>query len=138
MNDGLIDTNVFVHAYMSDTHTDDCKRFLAALSRGDARAHLEGIVVHELTYVFPRVIKQFNRESVADLLLNVLEWPGIHCDDKALFAETLTRWKLTPGLSFADALLAARAIAQGIPVFTKNIRELVRQGAMVPDPLMGD
>lgn len=135
MSEGLLDTNVFIHAYMLDQHSEECRRFLAAVARGEVQAWLEVLVVHELTYAFPRVIKQFTRESLADLLLNLINWPGILCREKEVLVETLTRWKSSTGLSFVDAYLAASAGRSDMPVYTKNMRELVAQGVEVPVPL---
>ena len=41
----------------------------------------------------------------------------------------------TPGLSFADAYLAALAARPPVPVFTKNLREIRGQGIDAPEPL---
>ena len=108
MPDGLIDTNIFIHAQANDTHTEECRRFLFALARGEIQATLEPIVLHELSYGLPRVIKQMTKRDVAAYLLMVLGWPGV-LGEKALMADAVQRWSDTPGLSFADAYLAARA-----------------------------
>lgn len=46
---GLIDTNIFLHAQTTDVSSDECRRFLARLARGEERAELDLLVVHELT-----------------------------------------------------------------------------------------
>ena len=74
------------------------------------------------------------RADVAAYLLMVLSWDGI-VGDKDRMADAVRRWGSTPGLSFADAYLAAVASHRRCQVFTKNVRELRGQGAEAPDPL---
>lgn len=133
---GLLDTNVFVHAHTFDTASGECQRFLAALERGDVEARLEPLILHEMTYVLPRYLKQMTRSDIADYLLVVLGWRGVR-GDKALMVDTVERWRATPGIAFADAYLAALANRDGRPVFTKNVAELAGQGVTVPRPLPG-
>jgi predicted nucleic acid-binding protein len=131
---GLVDTNTFFHAQTHDVHSDECRRFLAALERGDVQAVLDPIVLHELSFVLPRYVKQMSRHDVATYLEVVLSWPGIQ-GDKGTMIDAVQRWRDTPGLAFADAYLAARAAAESRPVYTKNVRELRGQAVAVPDPL---
>jgi predicted nucleic acid-binding protein len=136
MADGLLDTNLFVHAMAKDSHGVECARFLRSLELGHQRAYLDPMVVHEVTYALPRVVKGLSRVAIATYLEKVVRWPGIVCD-RPLLEEALARWKRTHGLGFVDAYLAARASRDGVPIFSKNVRELVAQGATVPDPLSG-
>jgi predicted nucleic acid-binding protein len=131
---GYLDTNVFVHAITKDEHSDECRRFLEAVERGEIQARLEPIIVHEISYALPRFARQLDREDVAIYLLSVLEWPGILAD-KPILIETIQRWRQTPRLGFADAYLAAIAARDQAPVLTKNIRDLSGQGVDVPVPL---
>lgn len=134
MADGLIDTNVFLHAQANDSASAECRAFLEALAEGRVRARLEPIVLHELSYALPRFVKQMTRQQVAAYLAMVIGWSGV-LGDKDTLADTIQRWGNTPGLSFADAYLAALATRETCPVYTKNVRELTRQGISVPDPL---
>ena len=93
-------------------------------------------VLHELTYVLPRYLKQMTRSDVAEYLLMLISWPGVRCD-RQLFGDALRRWRDTPGLGFVDAYLAALAVRRGVAVYTKNVREFVGQGVEVPNPLPG-
>jgi predicted nucleic acid-binding protein len=107
-----------------------------ALEAGQARAHLEPLILHELSYALPRYLRQMTRQDVAAFLLMILSWAGV-VGDKGVMADGVRRWHDMPGLSFADAYLAALAAHRGCPVYTKNVRELARQGAVVPNPLPG-
>ncbi len=134
MEDGLLDTNVFIHAHSNDTASEECRRFLAALERGDVHAHLEPLILHELSSALPRYVQQMTRQDVAAYLLMILSWEGVR-GDKDVMADAVDRWRSTAGRSFADAYLAALAAERGCPVYSKNVRELAAQGAAVPDPL---
>jgi predicted nucleic acid-binding protein len=133
---GLLDTNLFIHAHANDSASDECRGFLAELESGRARARLEPIILHELSYALPRFARQMTRTDVAEYLLMVLSWDSIE-GEKEVMVDTVERWRSTPGLSFADAYLAAVAKAQRRPVYTKNVRDLIGQGADVVDPLPG-
>ena len=98
------------------------------------RAHLEPIILYELSYALPLNGKQMTREDVAEYLLMVLSWDAVQ-GEKRTMVDAVERWRDTVGLSFADAFLAARASEQGCPIYSKNVRELQGQGAEVPTPL---
>jgi hypothetical protein len=133
---GLVDINIVVHAHMTDAQSQECQDFLGRLRRGEEQAELDMLVVHELTYVLPRVMKQMDRRQVAAYVLMVLGWPGI-MGDKATLGDVLQRWGSSHGLAFVDAYLVVRSRQEGRAIFTKNARELITAGATVPDPLPG-
>lgn len=133
-SDGLLDTNIFLHAQTTDAHSDECRQFLSALARGTQQAWLEPLVIHELSYVFRRYVQQATKEDVASYLRTVLSWPGIR-GDKDLMIDAVERWSATSDLAFVDAYLAALASRRGAAVFTMNVRELTDQGVDVPRPL---
>ena len=135
-NVGVVDTNVFVHAHANDPLTAECQAFLSALAAGAVQAHLDPLVVHEMTYVLPRLVREITRADIAAYLLVVLDWPGIQ-GPLAVLRDAVRRWGRTPGLGFVDAYLAALAALRSSPVYTKNVRDLVGQGVPVPDPLPG-
>jgi predicted nucleic acid-binding protein len=131
---GLLDTNVFIHAHTTDAHAEECHRFLAGLEGGLIRARLEPLIPHELSYALPRYVKRMSRQQVAEYLLMVLSWDGVE-GEKDLMIETVQRWASTPGLSFADAHLAALANHRDCQVYTKYLREIRGQGIDAPDHL---
>ena len=130
----LLDTNVFIHAHANDSHTAECAQFLAALASGTVEAHLEPIVVHELTYALPHFVKGMTRQQIGAYVGMILSWPGVQ-GDKHLIADAVRRWVLTPGLGFVDAYLAVLALRRGCAVYTKNVRHLTGQGVAVPRTL---
>ena len=134
MNDGLLDTNVFLHAHTTDTHSVECRRFLAAVSRGDIQAILDPLVAHELSYVLPRLIKQMTRRDVAGYILQVLSWEGVR-GEKDLLADAVSIWRDAPTVAFVDAFLLARAQRESRLIYSKNLRDVLGRGAVAPDPL---
>jgi predicted nucleic acid-binding protein len=136
VNDGLVDTNVFVHAHATDAHSAECVRFLTAVEAGQVRAQMDPLVLPELSYVLPRFFKQMTRRDVADYLLVVLGWTGI-VGEKALLADSVELWRDTPGLAFVDAYLVTRAKGENRPIYSKNVEDIRPLGAAVPDPLPG-
>lgn len=134
MSDGLIDTNLFIHAQTTDRFSDECRAFLGALASGQIRARLEPLILHELSYVLPRYVKQMTRRDVAAYLAMVIGWEGVQCDRHVL-GDAVQRWRDTAGLSFADAYLTALATQLGCAVYTKNVREVAGQRVATPDPL---
>lgn len=134
MPDGLLDTNVVIHAHANDSLTAECRAFLSAIESGALRVRLEPLVLHELTYALPHYIKQMTRDEVAEYLLMVLSWDGVQ-GDRSVMIDAVQRWQAERSLAFVAAYLAAVATALHCPVYTKNVRELRSQGVAVPDPL---
>jgi predicted nucleic acid-binding protein len=134
MAEGLLDTNIFIHAHTTDALSGQCRGFLAALEEGRVQARLEPLILHELSYALRHHLRQMTRDDLAQYLVTVLSWPGV-VGDKDLLVGTVQRWQQAPGLSFADAYLAELAVRRGVPVHTKNVRELAGQRVEVPDPL---
>jgi predicted nucleic acid-binding protein len=134
MSDGLLDTNVFIHAHTTDSVSEACRRFLAALEQGQTRAQLEPLILHDLSYALPHYVTQMTRQQVAEYLLMVLSWDGVQ-GDKDVMVDAVQRWQGTSGLSFADAYLAALSAQLSCSVYSKNVREPEAQGVIVPQPL---
>lgn len=88
--EGLVDTNVFLHAQTTDTHSLECRALLRALESGETQARLEISVRHDLTYALPRYVKQFGRQETGHYLRQVIAWPGIIAE-KQLLSDSMQR-----------------------------------------------
>ena len=130
MSEGLLDSNVFIHAQTTDHHSEECRRFLAAVEEGAIQVRLEPLVLHELTYALKRYRKQMTRQDIGDYLLTVLSWPGIQ-GDRATMIEAVERWQATETLSFVDAYLSSVASRRQCPVYSKNVRDFTDQSVDV-------
>src|SRR5688572_2438902 len=131
MPEGLVDTNVFIHANTTDALSEECARFLTALKDGRQFARLEEAVVHELSFAWRHVFQQASRDDIATYLLTVLTWPGIVVDDRSRLIGAVRRWQAS-SIGFIDALLSEKALEEDRPVYTKNRRDFRRQGVDVP------
>ena len=136
MASGRVDTNVFVHALKNDPQSEECRAFVLLLKEGKIRARLEPYVVHELAYVLPRRLPDWNRQQIAAFLLNLLDWPGID-SDRQILESALIQWSQSPKISFVDAILLAESARDGAPIYTKNVKDFENRGVEVPDPLPG-
>lgn len=125
-SEGFIDTNVFIHALRGDERSHECREFLKLLRTGDRRVRLEPYVVHELTFVIGRVLKQMTREEAAAYIREVIEWPGVE-SERELLIGALDSWQ-RPGIAFADALLATQAQLNNTVVFTVNTKHFADVG----------
>jgi hypothetical protein len=103
------------------------------LQAGTQTAVLDSVVVHELTYAWPRYVKDASKDDIARYILGVLRMPGV-TGETELLADVVRRWQ-TSSISFVDCLLLERALRDGVPVYTKNVRDFRSQGVEVPDPL---
>jgi predicted nucleic acid-binding protein len=133
---GYLDTNIVIHSLTNDPLSDECRRFLVALERGEVTARLDVSVLHELTYSIPRYRKQSSRTDIVGLLRWIVGFEGIVCD-RALFIETLVRWGRSESLGFVDAHLISLASRDSAAIYTKNAKHFAGYGVDVPDPLPG-
>ena len=115
-----------------------CRRFLKDVAAGNVMVTIEPIVVHELTYAISRVRKDLDRKAVADTILVLLSGAGVD-EPTGLIAGAVEAWRDTPQLSFVDAYLGAKSLAEDRPVYTVNRKDFLRQGVDAPDlrELMG-
>jgi len=134
-SEGLIDTNVLIHALTSDRHSLDCRRFLLSVREGERSFTLTAVVVFELTYALSRYKKEMSRLEVADYLISVMALPNVRVDDESLLGAVRV-WSQQPELGFADAYLGVRAERERVPVFTKNVRHFRQFDVEVPNPLV--
>jgi predicted nucleic acid-binding protein len=111
-----LDTNVVVRFL---TH-DDPEQWPAAealmLSARDGRVTLllDPVVISELTYALDLYFGR-GREEIAAALAALVRSPGIKTSDPGILLDALKRYGARP-VDFADALLAARARADGVSV----------------------
>lgn len=120
---GYLDTNLFVHAlFPRDPQYARCRAILTALGQGTAEGRLEPTVVHELTYVLLKLGRFPDRAAVEVYLRSILGAPGIHAPERNLLLAALSRWASRGG-GFVDSWLATRALTEGQPVCSANVRD---------------
>jgi predicted nucleic acid-binding protein len=134
MNEGLVDTNVFVHALLVDERSAECRAFLDGVRDGSISVEVHPLVVHELTYIFMRFRVFADRRAIAEYIRSVLQWPGIVSDVTTL-DRALDRWGGEQRVAFVDAFLVELALRDNLPVYTMNRRDFEPFGVQTPSPL---
>jgi predicted nucleic acid-binding protein len=133
---GLLDTNVLLHPHFANPHSDECRRFLLDVQAGRARVWLEPLVLHEFCYLLRRFFRSASRRQIASYLRQIVLAPGVRCAEPDVLVAAIARWESRDGLDFVDAYLVELAQQRGgVPIYSKNVRELRAAGARVPDPL---
>lgn len=138
LDDGLLDTSVVVHALGNDADAPFARSFLRRVEAGDVRVVVDPIVVNELIYVLSRFTREFGRDRIGGIALSMVDVSGRSTMD-VILRTAIEVWRDTPGLSFVDAYLGARAASENLPVYTINRKDFLRQGVDAPDlrELMG-
>lgn len=126
MTDGYVDTNVFLHAQAQDAHTAACRALLRSAAAGDVVLRLDPLVLHELIYVLPRYVKTMTRADVALYCRSVLQWAGMHLDERPFWLAVLETWESDERLSWTDAVLIRRAQDTALPLWSRNHRDFSR------------
>lgn len=134
----ILDSNVVLEAVKHGDNAEACEWLLRQVGDGSIRVIVEPIVVHELTYVIPRYLKQATRPQIARIILSVLQAPGAE-DPTGMLVTAVRSWRDTQGQSFVDAYLATVARAQRRTVLTLNTKDFEPHGVDAPDlrELMG-
>lgn len=135
---GLLDTSVLIHSLTHDEWSDSATELLNQIERGQRRVYVDAVVVHEMTYAYLHYRKGASRDEIATTVAALLDWSGV-VGPKADLQAAVALWKADRGLGFVDAYLCIRAEREGLPVYTVNRKDFLRQGVDAPDlrELMG-
>ncbi len=121
-NYGWLDTNVFIHALCEgDLEHRRSAEILYSLENDEARAALDPLVVHELTYVLPRVVKNrfCSRQDIFEFIAPYLALENIYIDQRQSLIDALRLWAGST-LAFVDAYLRANARVRQEPNCSAN------------------
>jgi predicted nucleic acid-binding protein len=114
----LLDTNVLIRFLRQDHPTmgPAARGLFQAAARGEVRLLLEESIVAEAVYVLQSVYRQ-SRSQIADALQALVRRaPAVQTERAAVLGDALNRYRQQTQVDFADALLAALAVAKQIPV----------------------
>lgn len=128
-----IDSNVFVHAQLRDTHSEACRKLLAALEDGSIQGWVDTTVLHEVSYVLTRRFR-WSRENTAEYLLLILHAQGVRTVHPQEALERAVALWMRSGKAFVDCLLAALAEQQGTSVCTVDADDILALGARAANP----
>lgn len=103
----FLDTNVLIRHLAADhpTQSPRCRALLVDLESGARSAWTSHLVVAEVVYVLTRIYG-FERRQVADVLLPLIELPGLKLPRKRLFRRVFELFTTT-GLTYPDCYHAA-------------------------------
>jgi predicted nucleic acid-binding protein len=103
----FLDTNILIR-HLAGDHPDQsprCRDLLGQLETGARSVWTSHLVVAEVVYVLVRVY-QFDRQRVADVLLPLIELPGLRIARKRLFRRVFELFATT-ALTYPDCYHAA-------------------------------
>lgn len=112
----LFDTHAFLAFFSRENGSETIKKFFDMVESGDAEGFVATITLTEIAYIYARKI------DAATARLRVMQVRGSHLNmipltpEIAVDAGTMKR----PGISVADAIIAASAISVGASVVTND------------------
>jgi len=110
----FIDTNVLLRYFTRDDE-EKAQRALELLNRverGEERVETLATVIFETVFTL-QTFYQVARPRIRDLLIPILDLPGLRLVDKDLLRNALDLYVARRRLSFADAYHAAYVLRQG-------------------------
>lgn len=114
----LLDTNVLVR-FFTGQPPDMAKRARALIAQADAEElllHIPSLIVAETIYTLESFY-DMPKADVCEHMLAFLRSRGIAPLEPEIITDALVRYQTLP-VHFADAYLAASAVASGTPVFS--------------------
>lgn len=112
----LFDTHAFLAFFNREEGSKTIKNFFDAVESGDTQGFVATITLTELTYIYAR------KTDATTARLRVMQVQGSHLNSIPLTSEiaidagTMKR----PGISVADAIIAASALSVGASVVTND------------------
>jgi len=103
-----LESNIFIHAQLRDTHSEACRKLLAALEAGTIEGWVDATVLHEVSYVLTRRFG-WSRQDAGEYLLLILSAPGVRTVHPQEALEQAVTWWMRSDKAFVDCLLAALA-----------------------------
>jgi predicted nucleic acid-binding protein len=106
----FLDTNILIR-FVAQDHEEHLLRavaFFQSIERGETRVRISDTVVFETVYVLQRPYG-WERSSIRDAVLPVIELDGVILPGKAIFADVFALYVTHRGLSFADCYHAVLA-----------------------------
>ena len=123
----LVDTNLIVRYLVQDheKHARAAGKLFDACDRGDVEIVVLPVVLAECVFVLESFY-QHARADIASALGRLISSPGVEISEVTVNLDALNRYKGTRA-HFVDCLIAATAVAKGMPVstFDQDFRRFV-------------
>jgi predicted nucleic acid-binding protein len=112
----ILDTNVILRFITQDhpVHSPAAESLLRLADAREVELVLEPWVVAEVVFTLESFY-ELDRQSIAESVLALLSLPGVLTARGMVVRDATKRYRSTT-VSFVDALLAATAVAEGLPV----------------------
>lgn len=107
----LLDTNVILRLLLNDhpAHSPEALDAFRRAERGELRLVVAPLIVAECCYVLMGPVYRMDRAAIAEILIEVLLFEGVECDDRAVVVAALQAFG-ERAIDFADGYL--RALSQ--------------------------
>jgi predicted nucleic acid-binding protein len=113
----FLDANIFLRHLLADhpVHSPACLKLFQAIERGQQTAWTSHLVIAEVVFVVSnKRTYNLNRARTRDLLLPLIELPGLKIANKRLFRRVFALYVAQP-MSFIDAYHAVSVGARKPP-----------------------
>lgn len=113
----FVDTNIFLRHLLNDhpEQSPACFRLIQAIEQNQIQAWTTDLVVAELVFVLSsKQLYQLSRQTIRDLLLPLIQLPGLKLPRKRLYHRIFELYTSRP-IDFIDAYHAARIESQSPP-----------------------
>ena len=105
----FLDSNIFIRHLTNDhpTHSPACFALIQAIEQGRIHAWTSDIVISEVVFVLSsRNLYNLGRETIRDLVLPLINLPGIKLPNKRMYRRVFDLYTSLP-IDYADAYNAA-------------------------------
>jgi predicted nucleic acid-binding protein len=121
-----VDANILLRFLTGEPqdHAERTRMLFERISQGQERVLLDEVILAEVVWTLNKTYRRSKQDVAADLLA-LLSEDGIVCDDKGVLSRAMTFFA-SLNLSFADALLAAKALDDDPPAVYSFDRSLSR------------
>jgi predicted nucleic-acid-binding protein len=120
-----VDTNLIVRYLVRDNaaHAAIAEKLFAASDRGDVAIEILPCVLAEAVFVLESFYER-PRGDISAALKALITSPGVEIDAPEVHLDALDRYRKTSA-HFVDCVVAAAAVAEGVPVatFDKDFRK---------------
>lgn len=129
------DTNVILRFLTGDhrEHSEAAKRVMLEANEGKHTLRVHSVVLAECCYVLEGPYYAYDRVTIGTALIALLNNKGIKPESPVLL-HALDIY-VTHNVDFEDALLAAAAHRDQVPVLSFNVKDFQKCGCKIQNPL---
>ncbi len=135
MKELLVDTNVIIRLLSGDheEHAEAARKLFTLAYEGKHRIWIHAMVIAECCYVLEGKYYGYDRHTIAQHLIALLQLKGVKCFEPAILSNALHLYARTD-VDFVDAYLAILQQEGQDGVATFNDSDFVKCGCVYFDP----